>query len=69
MGSLLQGLHIIVRTVIQSLPDMMNVILLLLLVFFVFGIVGVSLFGTALPEYFGGMSAGALTLSLIDLIA
>ena len=48
----------IVKTVINSLPDIGNVFGLLIIMLFVFAIVGITLFGSVLPDYFGNLGYG-----------
>jgi len=49
ISSILRGLQVIVRTIFVSLPDLASVSLLLLIVMFVFGIAGLTIFNGAYP--------------------
>ena len=63
--SALQGLQVIVQTILQSLPDMANILLLLSIIMFIFAVIGVNVFGEALPEYFGNMVVNFYTLFIM----
>jgi hypothetical protein len=52
----------VVQTVVESLPDMANIVLLLLIVMFVFSIVGLELFATKVPDHFGSLSYAMFSL-------
>jgi voltage-gated sodium channel len=58
----LPRLRLIVEGVLRVLPDMGWVFLLLLLVFYVFGVIGTNLFGAAFPDFFGGIGRTMFTL-------
>lgn len=60
--SVLKGLQIVVQTIIRSLPDMANILALLLIVMFIFSVIGVDIFAAALPEHFGSISDTMFTL-------
>eukprot|EP00698_Gefionella_okellyi_P003751 TRINITY_DN13490_c0_g1_i1.p1 TRINITY_DN13490_c0_g1~~TRINITY_DN13490_c0_g1_i1.p1 ORF type:complete len:539 (-),score=91.33 TRINITY_DN13490_c0_g1_i1:148-1764(-) len=60
--SILNGLQIVVASVIRSLPDMGNVVLLMLLIMFIFSVLGVSLFAAAAPALFGNMALAMYSL-------
>mmetsp|Transcript_26663 Transcript_26663/g.43594 ORF Transcript_26663/g.43594 Transcript_26663/m.43594 type:complete len:813 (+) Transcript_26663:354-2792(+) len=47
----LRSLQMIVETILDSMPDMMNILLLLFIVAFIFAIVGVDVFGQAVPNF------------------
>ncbi len=55
-------LQILVGALLKSIPSMSYVALLLSLLFYVYAVVGVSLFGKNDPEHFGSLGAAALTL-------
>ncbi|KAL0222161.1 hypothetical protein RCL1_002015 [Eukaryota sp. TZLM3-RCL] len=59
--SILQGLQVIVQTILKSLPDMANIAGLLLIVMFIWSVIGVSLFGTDVPEHFGTIGEAMFT--------
>jgi hypothetical protein len=50
-ASVLRGLQIIVKTIVASIPDLANVMGLLLILMFVFGVLGTTLFGAVVVEY------------------
>ncbi|KAL5271336.1 hypothetical protein ACHWQZ_G001839 [Mnemiopsis leidyi] len=60
--SALRPLQLVVQTIIQSLPDMANIILLLVIFMFVFAVIGVSLFALDSPHYFGNLETAMFTL-------
>ncbi|ORY40200.1 hypothetical protein BCR33DRAFT_852918 [Rhizoclosmatium globosum] len=60
--SILNGLQVVVQTIMDSLPDMMNIILLLLVIMFIWAVVGVTLFGTILPSAYGDLQRTMWTL-------
>jgi hypothetical protein len=60
--SALQGLQVIVQTVLTSVPDMGNILMLLGIVAFIFSVIGISIFGTALPQHFGDLGVAMFTL-------
>ena len=55
-------LQLLVTALLKSLPSMSYVALLLCLLFYVYAVLGVSLFSRADPAHFGSLSASALTL-------
>ncbi|KAI8621168.1 Ion transport protein-domain-containing protein [Chytriomyces sp. MP71] len=63
--SILNGLQVVVQTIIDSVPDMMNITLLLLVIMFIWAVVGVTLFGTILPESFGDLGSSMFTLFIM----
>eukprot|EP00479_Gromia_sphaerica_P004877 TRINITY_DN1577_c0_g2_i2.p1 TRINITY_DN1577_c0_g2~~TRINITY_DN1577_c0_g2_i2.p1 ORF type:complete len:262 (-),score=35.35 TRINITY_DN1577_c0_g2_i2:153-938(-) len=54
--SALKGFQMVFRTIRRSIPDMANILTLLLIVMFIFVIVAVDTFGAALPQHFGTIS-------------
>jgi cation channel sperm-associated protein 4 len=60
--SALQGLQVVVQTVLVSLPDMVNVVILLGIVTFIFAVIGIQLFGGDLPRDFGDLGRAMFTL-------
>jgi len=58
----LPRLQILVGALLKSIPSMSYVALLLSVLFYVYAVLGVSLFGRADPEHFGSLGAAALTL-------
>jgi voltage-gated sodium channel len=55
-------LRLIVEGVLRVLPDMGWVFTLLMLVFYIFSVIGTKLFSAAFPEYFGNLGLTMLTL-------
>ncbi|XP_065831625.1 cation channel sperm-associated protein 4-like [Oscarella lobularis] len=60
--NVLPGLQLVVQTVLQSVSDMANILLLLVIVMFIFAIVGVSFFGEYSYENFGELPQAMFTL-------
>eukprot|EP00736_Rhodelphis_marinus_P007393 Rmarinus@m.11310 len=63
--SVLRGLQTIVQTIIRSLPDMGNIFMLLSIVMFIFSVVGVTIFGQDIPEYFGSLHMNMFSLFIM----
>jgi voltage-gated sodium channel len=55
-------LRMIVEAMLQAIPSIGWVTLMLLLLFYIFAVIGTTLFGEAFPEWFGGLGATAYTL-------
>ena len=55
----------VVQTIIRSLPDMANILALLLIVNFIFSVIGVDMFGKQLPQYFGSIGECMFTLFVL----
>lgn len=55
-------LQLLVNALLRSLPSMTYVALLLCLLFYVYAVLAVGLFGRADPAHFGSLGASALTL-------
>lgn len=55
----------VVHTIIRSLPDMLNILALLLIVNFIFCVVGVDMFGDGVPQYFGSIDRAMFTLFVV----
>ncbi|XP_073235097.1 cation channel sperm-associated protein 4-like [Porites lutea] len=60
--SSLPGLQIVVQTILQSVPDMANIVLLLVIIMLVFSVIGVTLFRDVVPKYFGNLSSSMFYL-------
>ncbi|XP_032236421.1 cation channel sperm-associated protein 4 isoform X2 [Nematostella vectensis] len=60
--SSLPGLQIVVRTILQSIPDMANIVLLLVIIMLVFSVIGITLFRDVVPKYFGNLSTAMFSL-------
>jgi voltage-gated sodium channel len=58
----LPRLRMIVEAVLRVLPDMGWVFLLLMVVFYVFGVIGTNLFAASFPEFFGSLGRTMFTL-------
>jgi cation channel sperm-associated protein 4 len=50
----------VVKTVLNSIPDMANIMTLLVLLMFVWAVLGVTLFGESVPDLFGSLGKGTL---------
>lgn len=57
--------RILVLTVIKSIPSVFSMVVLTLLLLFVYGMIGWSLFGAALPETWGTIGQAMLTLFIL----
>jgi len=55
-------LQLLVNALLRSLPSMTYVALLLCVLFYVYAVIGVGLFGRADPAHFGSLGASALAL-------
>ena len=55
-------LQLLVTALLRSLPSMSYVALLLCVLFYVYAVLGISLFGPTDPEHFGSLGASALSL-------
>ncbi|XP_029194731.2 cation channel sperm-associated protein 4-like [Acropora millepora] len=60
--SSLPGLQIVVQTILQSIPDMANIVLLLVIIMLVFSVIAVTLFRDVVPMYFGNLSSSMFYL-------
>jgi len=60
--SSLPGLQIVVQTILQSVPDMANIVLLLVIIMLVFSVIGVTLYRDIVPMYFGNLSSSMFYL-------
>jgi len=60
--SALQELQMVMQTILRSVPDMTNIVVLLLLVNFIFCVIGIDMFSEKAPEYFGDMGKCMFTL-------
>lgn len=58
----LQRLRIIVQAIIESIPNVGWASLLLLLIFYIFSIMGTTMFGEAFPEFFGTIGKSMYSL-------
>ncbi len=55
-------LRLIIESLVKSLPSIGWIVVLLSIVFYVYSVVGVNIFGEAYPLYFGDMSKAVFTL-------
>ncbi len=62
MVSTLKHLRVIILAIGRSVPSIAWTGLLLLLIYYIFAIIGVSMFGTAFPEWFGDIGKSMYTL-------
>lgn len=60
--SLFDRMHIIVEAIGKSISSVVWTALLLLVVIYIFDVIGVAAFGADYPEQFGSLSVGAVTL-------
>jgi len=59
----LKGLRIIINTLLRSIPDAANVLLLLSIIFYIYAIAGFHLFHEQDPEHWGSLGTALLTLA------
>eukprot|EP00899_Mesostigma_viride_P016346 jgi/Mesvir1/24712/Mv26005-RA.1 len=59
---LLAGLRTVVDTILVSVADMSNILILLVIMMFIWSVIGVSLFGHAVPQHFGNLGVAMYTL-------
>lgn len=55
-------LKIIIESLIHAVPSMGWIVVLLLIIYYIFAVIGTNLFGAEFPEYFGSMSETMFTL-------
>ena len=55
-------LRLIIESLVMSLPSIGWIVVLLSIVFYVYSVIGVSLFGELYPEYFGNLGSAFFTL-------
>jgi len=60
--SSLPGLQVVVQTILQSVPDMTNIVLLLVIIMLVFSVIGITMFRDTIPRYFGDLSTAMFSL-------
>ena len=58
----LKTLQVVVNTFLQSLVELMNIVLLTFIVMFIFAVVGVQMFGQIAPQHFGSLPFNLYTL-------
>lgn len=59
----LKGLRMIINTLLRSIPDVANVLLLLSIIFYIYAIAGFELFHEKDPEHWGSLGTALLTLT------
>ncbi|XP_065277924.1 cation channel sperm-associated protein 4 [Emys orbicularis] len=60
--TLVNGLARMIRVILQSIPDMANIMALLFVIMLVFSVFGVTLFGNLVPMHFGNLGASLYSL-------
>ena len=60
--SVVPSLRNVVEAMLGALPGMGSIVLLMLLIFYVFAVMGTKLFGGAMPEQFGSLGDSLFTL-------
>lgn len=60
--SIIPSLKRLVNALMLTLPSLGNIVLLLSLIFYIFGVIGTMLFSSIAPEYFGTLQASLITL-------
>jgi len=60
--SSLDKLRMIIEAIVKSIPGISWTAVLLLLVYYIFGLIGVDLFGTVFPDWFGSLGKALYTL-------
>ncbi|KAI9223935.1 Ion transport protein-domain-containing protein [Blastocladiella britannica] len=63
--SSLSGIYTVLQVVIRSIPDMLNITLLLLILMFIFAVVGVTLFSTTFPSQFADLGTAFFFLFIL----
>ncbi|MGH0188110.1 UNVERIFIED_CONTAM: hypothetical protein FKN15_028079 [Acipenser sinensis] len=58
----LRGIAMMVQVILQSIPDMANIFLLLVIFMLVFAVFGVTLFGADVPQSFGDLATAMYSL-------
>lgn len=60
--SVVPSLRVVVEAMLAALPGMGSIVLLMLLLFYVFAVMGAKLYGADMPEQFGTLGASLFTL-------
>jgi voltage-gated sodium channel len=60
--SVVPSLRTVVEAMLRSLPGMGSIVLLMMLIFYVFGVMGAKLFGEDMPDKFGTLGESLFTL-------
>ncbi|CAI5781497.1 channel sperm-associated 4 [Podarcis lilfordi] len=60
--TMVTGLARMIQVILQSIPDMANIMILLFAIMLVFSVFGVTLFGSTVPTHFGNMGTALYSL-------
>uniref|UniRef100_A0A8D2J1I0 Cation channel sperm associated 4 n=1 Tax=Varanus komodoensis TaxID=61221 RepID=A0A8D2J1I0_VARKO len=60
--TLVSGLARMIQVILQSIPDMANIMILLFAIMLVFSVFGVTLFGSLVPKHFGNLGTALYSL-------
>ncbi len=60
--SMFPQLRLLVTTLLRSLPSLINIMLLLSILFYLYGVIGTMMFGATSPDHFGRIDRTLLTL-------
>nr|XP_034974637.1 cation channel sperm-associated protein 4 [Zootoca vivipara] len=60
--TMVSGLARMIQVILQSIPDMANIMILLFVIMLVFSVFGVTLFGSLVPAHFGNMGTALYSL-------
>ncbi len=60
--SIVPSMRRVVGALLASIPGLASIALVLLLIYYVFAVIATNLFGSAFPEWFGGIGASLYTL-------
>uniref|UniRef100_A0A8D0DJY5 Ion transport domain-containing protein n=1 Tax=Salvator merianae TaxID=96440 RepID=A0A8D0DJY5_SALMN len=60
--TLVSGLARMIQVILQSIPDMANIMILLFAIMLVFSVFGVTLFGSLVPQHFGNLGTALYSL-------
>lgn len=58
----LPRLRLIIESLLQSVPSISWIVVLLAIVYYIFAVIGVNMFGAGYPEYFGDLGKSTFTL-------
>lgn len=58
----LPRLRLIIESLLQSVPSISWIVVLLGIVYYIFAVIGVNMFGAGYPEYFGDLGTSVFTL-------
>nr|XP_056702429.1 cation channel sperm-associated protein 4 [Euleptes europaea] len=60
--TLVAGLGMMIKVILKSIPDMLNIMVLLFSIMLIFSVFGVTLFGSLVPVHFGNLGTALYTL-------